>query len=437
MVSGTYTSSDPKHIGIMTPYGDNEWLANNIFKCYTFLEDKVRSSMWVGDACVFNNATFEIYSYEGTEDKPYEQYGASPSIDYPSEIKTVKDSVQVNVSNSNMLDFNVTQDKKVTVNDDGTITINGTGGFFLKFKEISLKKGITYYTNYQVISGTAINSKEEGKIFLKLRNAQGKYLHENSFNEDIYQDDISSSGIWIHSNAVFTNAKIKIWTSTEKSDFVPHQSQTVIMPIQQEMLTGDYISDKEYHNWNKYVFTGEENISKSGVEVSNSYLINQNSIPDLLNAELLNDNTRGTIVPNFLSTHFKTLAPVDVVYHNNIGITLCANSSNLKDVTIRFGFGLDSNINTVDKCKAWLKSQYDAGTPVVVYYKLATQVYLELTEEQKAIRDTKLYTYKNITNIDVSDELASIDVTYRKDLETMFNNIIKQIPSSTSDTVET
>ena len=30
-----------------------------------------------------------------------------------------------------------------------------------------------------------------------------------------------------------------------------------------------------------------------------------------------------------------------------------------------------------------------------------------------------------------------MNVTYKKDLETMFNNIIKQIPNSTSDTTET
>lgn len=93
--------------------------------------------------------------------------------------------------------------------------------------------------------------------------------------------------------------------------------------------------------------------------------------------------------------------------------------------------------NNLTGFKEWLKSKYDEGKPVIVYYKLATAKDLKLTEEQKAIREQKLYTYKNITNINLSDKLASIDVTYKKDLETMFNNIIKPIPSSTSDTAET
>ena len=68
-----------------------------------------------------------------------------------------------------------------------------------------------------------------------------------------------------------------------------------------------------------------------------------------------------------------------------------------------------------------------ADKQLVFYAQLATPVDLELTEEQKSIRDTKLYTYKNITNIDVSDELASIDVTYKKDLETEHNKLQKEI----------
>lgn len=234
--------------------------------------------------------------------------------------------------------------------------------FLLISKEISLKKGITYYTNYQVISGTAINSKEEGKIFLKLRNAQGKYLHENSFNEDIYQDDISSSGFWIHVNAVFTNAKIKIWTSTEKSDFVPHQSQSVIMPIQQEMLSGDYISDVEHHEWGKVVLTGDESFNLDSTYQG----IAQFSL--FKNAKWLNDN-----IIRAISNHFK-------------GVQF--NGSWTKDNTITtIGGGnirmMTSKYTTIEDFKAMLKSKYEAGTPVIIYYKLATSVDLALTDEQK------------------------------------------------------
>lgn len=86
-----------------------------------------------------------------------------------------------------------------------------------------------------------------------------------------------------------------------------------------------------------------------------------------------------------------------------------------------------NSMTTEEDLKAYLKQQYEAGTPVKIYYKLETPVDLELTPEQKAIQDTKLYTYKNITNIDASDELASIDVNYKKDPTTEHDELQNQI----------
>ena len=140
----------------------------------------------------------------------------------------------------------------------------------------------------------------------------------------------------------------EIKEGSTSSDYIEHQSQTAIIPVQQEMLSGDYISSVEHHEWGK-------------IESYNGEIITTDYI-----------STTGELT-----------------------------------------------------------------TGATVYYKLAEPIDLELTSEQKVVRNQKLYTYKNITNISLSDELASIDVTYKKDLETMFNNIIKQIPSSTSDTAET
>ena len=87
----------------------------------------------------------------------------------------------------------------------------------------------------------------------------------------------------------------------------------------------------------------------------------------------------------------------------------------------------DTTITTLQQFKEKLKELYNAGTPIIIYYELATPVNLELTEEQKSIRDTKLYTYKNITNIDVDNELASIDVEYKKDPTTEHDDLQNQI----------
>lgn len=61
--------------------------------------------------------------YEGTEDKEFQLYGAMPSPEYPSQIRNVGDNVNIleNTATSqtiNGIDF--------TVNEDGTILVNGT-----------------------------------------------------------------------------------------------------------------------------------------------------------------------------------------------------------------------------------------------------------------------------------------------------------------------
>lgn len=255
--------------------------------------------MFYSSGTVVNETLYPML-IKGSELKPYEQYGASPSPDYPSEIKTVKDSVEIKV-----------------VNNDNT------------------------------------------------------------------------------------------------------KSQSAIMPIQQEMLEGDYIKDVEYHEWGKSILTGDEEIMYS-IAQGDYYLFQ------------IRKNDAMKNIP-FVCNKFINAFNWGVA-NSRESINNQYNSGTLMQFKVLSSRLSETSANGV---KLWLKAQYDAGMPVIVYYKLATPVDLELTEEQKVIREKKLHTYKNITNINLSDELASIDVTYKKDLETMFNNIIKQIPSSTSDTAET
>lgn len=220
----------------------------------------------------------------------------------------------------------------------------------------------------------------------------------------------------------------------DAADYTAHEEQTFTMPIQAEMLEGDYLdldSEEEVHTWGKYVFTGDETISKSGITNNNSFWMNSNFLPNLLNAEILNYTATDNITPNILCTHLKTLKPVLIVSYDNEGITICANDNNLTDITIRLGFGKSSEINTADKCKAWLKQQYDAGTPVTVYYKLAEPKRIPFTDSQKAvakeIRQT-LHSYKDGTHVYSTDTVSPIfNVKYTIDQKAYIDAQLKPI----------
>ena len=220
-------------------------------------------------------------------------------------------------------------------------------------------------------------------------------------------------------NAVYIRARNNVQLSTEEeiqnaidkamiikgstsSDYIEHQSQTAIMPIQQEMLEGDYIADIEHHEWGKIILTGNESWNKSSTTEIDRFSYNTSDYPAF--AEGLSNC--------FLVKKGISLEVGILIF--NAGVQIDINFSNY-------------GTTTLEEFKAWLKSKYEAGTPIIIYYKLAEAIDLELTSEQKAVREQKLYTYKNITNISVSDELASIDVNYKKDPTTEHDDLQNQI----------
>lgn len=229
------------------------------------------------------------------------------------------------------------------------------------------------------------------------------------------------------------SVEISVDNGLETTD-ANYQSYTKVLPIQEEMLEGDYIEDVEHHGWGKYEITGNEVWRKSSNSKNISYFLVANSMLVNIDTKTLSPSVSDsqTKVAIVLSNYFKAISPNQLFVVGENGI--CLNLYN-NEIQMRLGFGLDSDINTIDKLKAWLKSLYDAGTPVIVYYKLATPKSLELTEDQKSVLNS-FYTYKGITNISV-DGIGTLKVNYKKDLETMFNNIIKQMSNNTSDTTET
>ena len=322
-------------------------------------------------------------------------------------------SAEIDVVNSNLLDFNVAQDSRVTVNEDGTLTINGAGGFSLNIDKLQLKAGITYYQKVELITGSISGSNIDSTVLSFV--GAGKWISSKIFTESSFNEDTEKTVIWINASAIFNNAVIRIWANTDKSDFVKHQSQTAIMPVQQKMLEGDYISDVEHHEWQKFIFDGVTNRlnQKTGTSANNLYYTSYIS-------NLLAPTSNGVKI-EICSNCFKSYTANQLYGQDLVGVAVTTGKS------FSIGFGLESSIDTLDKANEKLKELYDAGTPIIIYYKLAEAIDLELTSEQKAVREQKLYTYKNITNISVSDELASIDVNYKKDPTTEHDDLQNQI----------
>lgn len=171
--------------------------------------------------------------------------------------------------------------------------------------------------------------------------------------------------------------------NTIKTAYESHQEENYIMPIQREMLEGDFIDDVEHHEWGKYIFTGEETILVGKVEDITFFNI---SVSDLSDFNYIDDKTL-----NYMCTHFKAIKVVDRYQNNTFFINIGKKA-----------IFCSKEITTIDDFKAWLKERYDSGNPVIIYYQLKTPIELELTDEQKKV-------LKEIHNMDLYEDYTIIE----------------------------
>lgn len=364
----------------------------------------------------------------------FEQYGMMPSTGYPSKIRTVgTGSAEMDVANENLFNKNNTNNflNGLAPDNSGKIQVVSTNtsnsNYIVTIIVPCLPNSIYIISRY--VEGKTFFVYESPKKDLKVED-NVTFLKRND-NTSIIDERVTTSA-----NAKYLLVKIYNTYATEQntyndlisnvqviksstiSQFKEHTSQTAIMPIQQEMLQGDYIEDVEHHEWGKLVLKGDEGW---GIVPSNPY---QNQTTYFSTRKFDNLLKKEEVISNYF-TYKKRLWEEDVE-------GIFCDVSRAYSLRIRVNKTIAS---TSSKLNAYLKARYDANDPVVIYYKLANAIDLELTEFQKAVREQKLHTYKNVTNINLSDELASIDVTYKKDLDTILNNLQAQIIANASEEV--
>lgn len=103
---------------------------NGTSKTFTGGNGIYRAYLYIPQNAVFNNLEFGVLIYEGSEAKDWQQYGATPSLKFPSEIKTVKDNINEVICNKNYVNndnISTTTDGLTFIkNEDGSILVNGT-----------------------------------------------------------------------------------------------------------------------------------------------------------------------------------------------------------------------------------------------------------------------------------------------------------------------
>ena len=375
---------------------------------------------------------------EGTVLKPYEPYTGgkpAPNLDYPSEIKTVGGNVNLLDVDKTTYDTNINLQKEgkyLKGNDVNLIRIgtlnNSTpeieerlevGNYTVSY-EIETNANITiqnlflcaiYEDNTQENIGNGISySIEKGikaKVFwtidvTKVAKKIGivSYLSSSC--------DVILSNIKLEKGSKATsyskNGQGSVEVKVVNNDNT--QEQTITMPVQKEMLQGDYFdwdNEKEVHTWGKIILNGNEEFSL----VDDGTNVRRFAINNLVSNVA---SGRNSICNYFINMKYNERYDIGYFY--------------LDDWLV---FGDNSNnFSNLEQWKQWLAQHQPK-----IYYKLAIPTELSFTEEQKEvakqIKET-LHTYKNVTHIYSTDETSPIlNVEYAKDPNAQNSNLQNQI----------
>lgn len=323
-----------------------------------------------------------------TSNFEYEKYGASPSPEYPSPVVCLEGSTKISKINKNRFNKN-TAIKGFRLDALGEYYVQSN---YFTSDYISAKPLTYYAVNYTVTTAMQrICFYDKNKKFIS-----------TNISSNVFQTPQDCKYIRICNELTYLDTA-QLEENKNSTDFVEHEQTDYILNIQQEMLEGDYFVKeadgwKEVHAYGKSIITENADIVLSSATVDYiEFRINN----------ALNSNSPN----NYLNTYsnlFSNKANNRCTSYNNY--LLCRVPADLK-------------ITTVEEFKEILQENN-----LVVYYKLASQVELECTEEQIAVLEelNNLDLYKPVTNIITTEDIALLKLKYALDVETYVDNKIDE-----------
>lgn len=365
-----------------------------------------------------------IMILEATEDdESFEQYGASPSPEYPSEIKNVTGNIDITVCNKNI--FNK---ENYDALSDYAVQMEGNMSSY-KGKLLQLKPNTTY-----AVSRLINNFDASGSWVLRILDADKvtplAILQELSCTSDIkvtittretgiiYIAELYATDERLED--FFSKCEIQIEENNSSTDYLAHKKQLITFPLAQgqKLYKGDYPADDGIHHKRKQIeLDGTENWILSGLTTNNQYIL---TVPDI---KIIGENNKG----NLISSHFKEITGVEGYNNNNInGI------SGWSSTQIRISLDISIINRNVAKFKNWLAQQKTNGTPVTIEYPLTEEEIEEYTEEQQEAYNQlqNVLSYKTVTNVFTDNAL--LEFKYIADTQTWVVNLVKNEVANTN-----
>lgn len=355
-----------------------------------------------GSDCNANDyVDYKVKIAEGTEAGEYSKYnqGCTKIVKANKNLAIKKDKVWYN-SKTQLFEIVEQGNAFVAkVKENATITINKKNEgnrFIIITSENEIKVGNKY--SRIIIS----NSNTNRKTYTFNTNEREKYVFFGYYlGEDETQKELSAE-------------EVQIEISSTAKEYNQHEEQSYIMPVQNEMLEGDYFdwnNEEEVHGWKKIILNGTENwqLYSAGTNISRRFGLALTENVPLKETEKYGKG---------YSTHFE----ITQFTNGDLSIFLQVEPNNWYIAVT----DVNSKWSSIVEFKSWLKAKYDAGTPVIIYYKTVAETRLKFTDEQKAVAKEiqKATSYEDTTHIYSTDEVSPIfDVEAVADIRKLIANI--------------
>lgn len=333
----------------------------------------VQIAIFIQKGLTINNLLFKPMLREATiADDTYEQYGASPSPDYPSPIENVEGNIEFKDVWKNLVK-QMNWKQLPSISTGATVTI--VNGYGTDFIEVDNTKN--YIFSYSGTAGAKyVVYYDENKNFLG---------YDTNLQIDNYKNWNVTKYVRLRidcsENAV-TNLQLEIGTVATPYD--PYKEQTVYFPLGegQKLMEGSYLADDGIHHTRKKVVL-------DGTKTGWYTLANQTST-----------NTSYFCIPISDMKKASTLI-CDKFINRNVWNTDEEAIQSIIDNFIRLRINT-SRASTVAELKTWL-----SNNPITVEYELAEEEIVPYTETQKEAWEKikNMILYKGTNHISCTGKL--------------------------------
>lgn len=313
-------------------------------------------------------------------------------------------SVEIKKQNKNLFDKNniFTKGNHQLSKENGEIIEAGGPEWVCLESYVKIKENCDY-----MLSGELLKSNWTINIWFYDANKIGINIFEKQNNGlNVYKFTTPKNAKYIRfvANSSILNAStIQLEEGDTKTEYIEHQEETKILPIQKPMLKGDHFNrtdNKEVHTWKKIMLDGVNNKVTQETTATNGKYRYKYTDKDLKNCSLSEEKA--------YCTHLQ-LIEKNKTYDKIVGFTV-SNGSLLiytdGDTAVNFNAKLQ-------------KENYIFYIPVIesAYKKI------DLTLEQTKVLDEldNFPTYKPVTNI-TTDSIAKLKLKYIADTKTYIDN---------------